>query len=229
MLIRATIIATALILGMAPATATAANHTSQDLASTHAYIQANYALARATEARVAPAQAAVETLNGRLGQECPRVGAGSPENTASAPMSYEVAVALWSTSYGIDAGPIRTFAGAVKRLHWSNSRLTHLAHSYATDLYELSTLALPDLCGDVRAWQATGFRTVPADTASLDRRVEAIEPHTVPTSLLEPYVRLADKGLLARTTRLETKLLDTETVTGFSDWDQILETLGLNQ
>jgi hypothetical protein len=229
MLARATIIATALILGMAPATARA-NATSQDLASTHAYIRANYALARATEARVAPAQAAVETLNGRLGQECPRVGAGSPENAASAPMSYEVAVALWSTSYGIDAGPIRTFADTVKRLRWSNNpRLTHLAHSYATDLYELSTLALPDLCGDVRAWQATGFRTVPADTASLDRRAEAIEPHTVPTSLLEPYVRPADRGLLARTTRLETKLLNTETVTGFSDWDQILETLGLNQ
>ena len=34
---------------------------------------------------------------------------------------------------------------------------------------------------------------------------------------------------LARTSRLETKLLNTETVTGFSDWDQILETLGLNQ
>jgi hypothetical protein len=225
---RATIIATALIFAMAPATAMAKD-TPQDIASTHAYIQANYALARATEAEVAPAQTAVEALKQKLGQECPLVGAGSPENTASEPMSYEVAVALWSTSYGMDAGPISTFANTVKKLHWSDPRLTQLAHSYATDLYELSALALPDLCGDVNAWKATGFQTVPADTASLYRRVQAIEPHTLPRSLLTPYVRPSDRGVLARTTHLENKLLETETVTGFSDWDQILETLGLNQ
>jgi hypothetical protein len=32
-----------------------------------------------------------------------------------------------------------------------------------------------------------------------------------------------------RTTNLEAKLEHTETVTGFNDWDSLLETLGLNQ
>jgi hypothetical protein len=201
----------------------------QDIASTHVYIQANYALARATEAKVAPAQADVEALNQKLAGECPKVGVGSPEDAESQPMSYEVAVALWSVTYGADAAAIHTFADTVKRLHWSNPRLTHIAQSYAADLQELATLALPNLCGDVRAWKANSFQTLPADTASLVKRVEAIEPHVVPMSLLRPYVQSSDRGLLARTSRLETKLLNTETVTGFSDWDQILETLGLNQ
>lgn len=155
MLGRATIVVTVLVFAMMPASAIA---TPQDIASTHAYIQANYALARATEAKVTPAQADVEALNQKLAGECPKVGVGSPEDAESQPMSYEVAVALWSVSYGADAAAIHTFANTVKRLHWSNSRLTHIAQSYAADLQELATLALPNLCGDVRAWKATSFR-----------------------------------------------------------------------
>ncbi len=223
---RATMIVTVLALGMAPATAIA---TPQDVASTHAYIQANYAFARATEAKVGAAQAKIEALNQKLGRECPHVAAGSPETEESQPLSYEVVVALWSVSYGTDAGPIRTFVDTVRRLRWSDHRLTHIAQSYATGLHEMATLPMPDLCGDVRAWTASGFKTVPAATTSLDRRAEGIETKTIPPRLLAPYEQPADRGILARTTRLETKLLQTETVVGFSDWDLVLGTLGLNQ
>jgi hypothetical protein len=223
---RTTMILTVIALGMAPAPAIA---TSRDLAATHAYIRANYAFARASEARVAPAQANIDALNQKLGRECPKVGAGSLQNEASQPMSYEVVVALWSSSYGTDAGPIRTFVDTVRRLRWSNSRLTHIAQSYARSLHELAALPMPDLCGDVSTWKASGFKTVPASTILLDRRVEAIEGKTIPASLLAPYEQPGDRGILASTMSLETKLQQTETVVGFNDWDLLLETLGLNQ
>jgi hypothetical protein len=227
MLTRSTIIITALLaLGAAPATALA---TSQNDASTHAYILANAALVRKAEASVRPVQASVVALNQRLGQECPKVGAGSPENDESQKVSYEVTAALWSLSYGAYAGPIDAFARAVKPLRWSNPKLTQIAQHYAKSLRELAAIAMPDLCGDVRAWSASDFRSIPANTLRIDQLVEPIEGHTIPPRLLAPYVRPAEEGVLAHTTRLETKLEQTETVTGFSDWDMLLETLGLNQ
>jgi hypothetical protein len=223
---RAVMILTILALAVAPARALA---TPLDVAATHAYIRANYAFVSTSEAKTGPTQAKVEAFNRQLGHECPNVGAGSPEDEASQPVSHEVAVALWSVSYGIDAGAIRTFVHTVRRLRWSNQRLTRIAHDYATDLTELATLPLPNLCGDVRAWKASGFTTVPADASSLVQRVEAIELKTIPPSLLAPYEQPADRGILARTIHLETKLEQFEVGTGFSDWDLVLGTLGLNQ
>jgi hypothetical protein len=226
MLGRSRIIAiAALALGLAPATASAA---SQNAASTHAYIEANYTLSREAEASVAPVQAKIVQLNRQLGRECPKVGAGAPENTESEKVSHEVIDALWSVSYGADAGPIRAFVKAVQPLRWSSPRLTRIAQHYAKTLQALAALPLPNLCGDVRMWAASDFRTIPATTLQADR-AEAIEGHSIPAKLLAPYVRPSDKSILESTTRLETKLANTETVVGFNDWDTLLETLGLNQ
>ena len=215
-----------LVFGVAPATALA---TPQDIASTHAYIRANYALNRATQAKVKVAQASIEATIRKLGLECPKLGAGSPQNEESQRLSYEVVVALWSASYATDAAPIRKFASVVRHLHWSNPTLTHRAQRYATDLQDLASLQMPNVCGDVTAWKATGFKTVPATSVQLSRRVEAIEPKAIPPSLLAPYEKPADKAILATTTHIESKLQQIETGEGFNDWDQALETVGLNQ
>ena len=118
MLKRATIFAV-LALTLAPAEAIAS-----DVGATHAYIQANYALNRASVSLIHPAEAKIQAYNHRIAAECPRAAAGAPQTDAAYPMSYEVAVALWSLSYGTAAAPIRKFAAAVKPLHWSNARLT---------------------------------------------------------------------------------------------------------
>jgi hypothetical protein len=214
------------LLWAAPATAIV---TPRDIASTHAYIRADYALNRATEAKVAAAQAGVVALNRKLGQTCPKAGAGGLEDEASQPLSYEVAVAMWSVSYGTDAGPIDAFLATVSRLRWSEGRLTRITHSYAQRLHQMATLPMPDLCGDVSAWKASGFRTIPPETTRLDKYEQGIEPKSVSPRLLAPYEQPADKGILARTTGLEAKLEETEISLGLSDWDRILETLGLNQ
>lgn len=219
-------ILTGLVLGVAPATALA---TPQDVAATHAYIRANYALNRATQALVKPAQASIEAVIHKLGQECPKLGVGSPQNEESQHLSYEVVVALWTASYTTDAGPIRKFSQAVRHLHWSNPELAHMTQRYATDLQDLASMQMPNVCGDVTAWKETGFKTAPATAIQLDRRVEAIEPKAIPPSLLAPYEQPADKAILATTTRIESHLQQIETMEGFNDWDQALETVGLNQ
>ena len=216
----------ALAFALAPARASAA---PRDLAASHAYIQANYALAHASVARLAAVQAKIERLNGSLERDCPRIGSGSPENEASQPVSHAVVAALWSLAYGADAGPIRTFVGTAKRLHWSNPAITHIAQRYAASLHELATLPLPNLCDTVRSWKASGFQVIPPATVSLVQRVEAIELTRIPPRLLAPYERGPDRSILARTMRLETRLEENEFVVGQTDWIQLLGTLGLNE
>ncbi len=165
----------------------------------------------------------------RFGRECPKAGAGAPQNEEAQKLSYEVAGAIWSVTYGADAGPIATFIHAIGPLRWSNPALTRAARGYAKSLHELATLPLPDLCGDVRTWSASGFRAIPPATARFDLYVESIEGHSIAPRLLARYERPSDRSILARTTRVETKLEHIETVTGFDYWDSLLETLGLNQ
>jgi hypothetical protein len=227
MLGRSTIIITALLaLGVAPAGAIAS---SGDAAATHAYIEANFKLTRAAEASVAPVQAKIVAFDAQLGSECPKAGAGGPEDDESQKVSHEAVDALWSLSYGADVGSIRAFAKTVGSLHWSNPNLNRIARHYAKTLEGLAALPLPNLCANVREWKASDFRTIPAATLQLDESAESLEGHTIPPRLLAPYERPADRSIVEQTTRLETELEHTETVVGFSDWDMLLETLGLNQ
>ena len=223
MLRKAAIVA-ALTLAVAPARALAS---AGDVAATHAYIQANYALNRASVSLIKRGEARIQAYNGRLARECPKAGAGSPVTEVSQPMSYEVAVALWAIAYGTAGAPIRTFVAAVKPLHWTNPRLTRIARNYATSLHELSTLPLPDLCSDVRAWTASGFQAAPANVAALDKRLEAIEGESIPARLLAPYERGSDAGLAARTRGLEVKLAENEFMVGQTDLIEVTQTLGL--
>jgi hypothetical protein len=198
-----------------------------DAGSTHAYIRANYAYARTTVARIHATHARIAVFNARLARECPNVGKDSPENEASQPMSYEVAVALWSIAYDVDAGPIGAFAKATSALRWSNLRLTRLARGYASDLQKLVSLSMPNLCADVSAWKESGYRAMPPGTLTLTARVEAIQPHTIPAGLLAQHATAGDRRTLALTGRLERKIKDNETVVGWNDWERALTTLGL--
>lgn len=206
-----------------------ASAASSDFAVTHAYIEANYALAQAMVARMAPAQKKILALNRSLASECPRVGAGSPENEASQPISHEVAVALWSVSYGLDAAPVRRFQQVVGKLRWSSANTTRAAARYMRNLHLLSSVPLPHLCADVRAWSATGFQVIPAAIVNLVERVEGANLKAISPRLLAPYERGGDAALLKRTARLEQKIEEFEFLVGQGDWIRVLETLGLQE
>jgi len=223
MLRRAAVLA-GLVMALTPIRAVAA---SSDILATHAYIQANYALARASVARIGAGQAKIQQLNTQLASECPLVGAGSPEDAAAEPVSAEVAVALWSIAYGTDAGPIRSFLGIAKRLHWSDHRITALAERYANSLHAYATLPLPDLCGDVGSWKASGFQIIPATTTSSVAREQAVELEAGPSRLLARFERWSDAAMLACTEALEVKLEENEFLLGQGDWYEVLETLGV--
>lgn len=224
---RASIVAVLGVLALAlPASAFA----SRDVASTRAYVLANYALVRAAHTELHVAEGSIAALNRSLGQQCPKIALEAPQNSQSQLLSKEVAGALWSIVYHTDIGAVDAFVSAVRPLHWSKHKLTVIARRYATSLTQLTELPAPEICADVRAWIASGYKTVPASTLAFDKRLEAIGANSIPQRLLAPYERGASiRAIAVRADRLEAQLDDDESSIGFNDWNMLLETIGLSQ
>jgi hypothetical protein len=208
---------------------TAASATPGDFAATHTYLTVGYTTLRAAIASMHLVGGNIDKVNAKLHRECGSVGAGSPQNEESQQMSYEVFGALLSSGYHTDAKLVAQFVGAVRPLRWSNPKITRHVQNFATSLHQLAVLPMPDLCGDVRAWKAVGFATIPTSTTKFDQRVEAIEGSPVPPRQLAPYIAPADKALALRDLRLYTQLENLERQLGQDWWDQTLETLAVNQ
>jgi hypothetical protein len=226
MLARLATLAVVLTVGLVPAGARAS---SRDVASTHAYLVAGYTALHAVVSKWSAVETSIRKLDSRFRAECSAVGAGSPQSEEEQKLSYEVAGALWATGYRTDANVVQAFVKAVKPLSWSNPTITRSAHRFVTALHEMTILPVPDLCADVREWSAGGFKAVSANTQQFDRRVEAIEVKEVPRKLLLPFLRPADRPLLARVERLAVKFEELEFSRGQNDWDALLEVLSLNQ
>jgi hypothetical protein len=202
---------------------------ASDVSSTHSYIQASYAVAKAGVANIPATQARVAALNADLAQRCPKVGQGAPILEITQPLSFEVADELWSLAYRVNAKPIHAFAAASRGWHWSSGKITRIARRQARGLTEMASLPLPDLCKDVGAFAASGFKTVPAGVQALVDHVNSISLDPVPRSLLTPFERGSDKSVLAKTRRLEHTLEGNEFELGQTDWLLVLATLGLPQ
>jgi hypothetical protein len=227
MLWRTMIVAVAIAFSGTPAQAIAA---SRDAASTDAYLAAAYTDLRAAVASMPTTiDANVDALDRSYASECPRVAAGSVQDEAADPMTYEVAGALWSTAYHTDAKIVQSFDAAVRPLRWSSARITRDVDRYAASLHELSVLPLPDLCADMRAWAASSFSAIPSSTTQFDRHVEAIEGRPLPLALLVPYEGPAQRELAARVANLENRFEELEGELSQKWFDMTLETLALPQ
>jgi hypothetical protein len=227
MLWRTMIVAVAIAFSGTPAQAIAA---SRDAASTDTYLAAAYTDLRAAVASMPTTiDANVDALDRRYASECPRVAAGSIQDEAADPMTYEVAGALWSAAYHTDAKIVQAFDAAVRPLRWSNPTIARDVDSYAASLHQLSVLPPPDLCADMRSWAAGSFSAIPSSTTQFDRHVEAIEGHPLPLALLVPYEGPAQRALATRVASLESRFEELEGELSQKWFDMTLETLALPQ
>jgi len=216
-----------LALGVAPSNALAVS--PQDSDATHTALVAAYSSLRGIVNSWPKLEAGLRKLNQRFATECPKVGAGSPQNESGQRLSYEVAGALWATAYHIDAKYANEFINSVSSLRWSNHAIVRRGLKFIVGLHEMIALEVPDICGDVRTWAAGGFATAPADTQQFDDHVESINVEIPSPRILAPYTRASDRSLLKRVERLLLRFEELEFTVGQRFWNTLLETLALNQ
>lgn len=205
----------ALLVGLALAiTPASALAKPGDVATTRRLALATDALVRAATPDVPRGLAAVRRYAAQTAAQCPGVALESPQDHDSEQLSNELVGAMTAVGYRTAAAPIATFAHAVEGLRWSNHRLTRAVHTLARKLQGISTLATPNLCGDIQAWVASHYTTLPASTVQFDRRYAAVETEAeeVPLiiSLATPYASPVNFTVLRHVERLEAKLAEAE-------------------
>src|SRR5271168_2273145 len=107
---------------------------SSNTSSTQSYVQDNYALVRAARTHLAAAEAGPLHVLAQVRAECPKAGAGSPQNPDSTQMSNEVIAAMVVSAYKPDLSAMRAFIGAASALSWGNHSLTSAVRGYIGDL-----------------------------------------------------------------------------------------------
>ena len=224
-------------LALTPAAALASSHhatrahrSSPNSLATRAYVKADYALVQTARANLASSKVAITSLGSTVAGECPRVAAEAPQNHDAEQLSNEVVGALEVVAYQPDRESMLAFARAIRGLRWSNRKLTRAVAAYATKLEGFPTLAAPNICADVEAWAATGYRTLPASTVAFDKGFYAydIEAEEVSLRLLRPYESATEASLVRETTHLEGPLAEFE-AEAVSDYTEILDGLKLPQ
>ncbi len=215
------------LLGLVPTGALAASRA--DIATTHKGLTIIYKAMHAVVSTWPRVEASFRQLDQKFAAECPNVGVGSPQNEPEQKLSYEVTGALWATGYHTDAKIAETGIKEAGSLRWSNPTITRRVHRYLRGLREMLSLQVPDICGDVRSWTASGYQTIPASTLRFDQHVEAIDVEFPPAQLFAPYLQSSDRDLLAQVKHLYTRFEELEFVTGQREWIRLLGVVGLNE
>jgi hypothetical protein len=200
-----------------------------DAASTAAYVSANYTLVSSARSKLKRSEATLQVLLARVRRECPQVAAGSPQDTDSEQLTFELVGAMTLVALKPNLTAVDAYTRAVAPLRWSSSKLTATVRTYTRQLRAQSRLAAPNVCADVRAWVAGGYRTLPAGTAPFNHAFYSayVAIGLLPTHLLAHSLAPSQRGIVQRTHQLELQLTDAE-ARAVSTWGQIMEALGLN-
>jgi hypothetical protein len=203
-----------------------------DVATTRTLARATDVLVREANPEVSRGLAAAQRYARGLSAQCPRVAAGSPQNEQSERLDDEVIGAMTTVGYRVARASVARFARAVRGLHWSNPRLTRALARFTRKLRGLTTLATPDVCGDVKAWAASSFQTVPPSTLAFAHKYFAtdVEAEEVPTivSLAMPSATPSEVPVLKRVERLERKLGEAEAA-AVESYSRLIMALELQQ
>lgn len=200
---------------------------ADDAASTHAYLRANLALMQYANSHIPKGERILSGVVHKISGECPRAAAESPQNADSTQLSNEVIGTMVTTVVQTSLHTGRAFVRSVTPLRWSNRALTRKIQAYATHVKTLLGLAVPHLCADVRAWAASGFKTLPAATSAFDRVfVPAWVGAGELPAALSRYESAGDRALARQAAKLEEKWADFE-AREVESWGSMMDALEL--
>jgi signal peptidase I len=215
------------LLAQLPAENARAGHLSGDRATTHAYLIAQETRLHEQLAYQGRDVNALRALARRLEAECPsllstpRPAARTTVGAARLEVAEEVLFAVLGSVEHTETAVFERFERVVRRLRWANGASTRLVHEVARKRAEQAAIAIPPVCDDLKAWQASGYATAPQDTQALLRRLSTTStimsrarPAGVPLSdevegaiaeILSRYETPIDRKLARRLRRLEAR------------------------
>jgi hypothetical protein len=216
------------------ATPSLARITMSDAAATHAYLEARLNLRRAKVAAEPAELAAIEALQAQVNAGCPGVLVGAPPHVKEEKLSEsdreittELLVVGLGASEHVEHPADARFARTVRRLRWSNPKLTRLLRSLAVEQAEQSAIEFPNLCADLQFWVASRYTAVSPGTKRFLHRLSVVasttviesEPHEAPFAglfnlnalvarRLKPYEDHRDQLLARKALTVEGTLFD---------------------
>jgi len=216
-----------LLAGFATAGVSSARASTRDLATTEAYVEADFKLMRGAVDRIPIAEAALRNVLGGVRSGCPGAAAGSPQDPMSTQLSNEVIGALVLAVVDRGLPLARAFVRSTAGLRWSDARLTSEVQHYVADVRTLSALATPALCEDVRAWAASGFQTLTARTEAFDARFMPawVAAGDLPAALSR-FENQATRAMARRAASLEAEFGDFE-ARAVETWGKTMNALEL--
>ncbi len=192
----------AAIASVCPAGVASARVSATDAAATHAYLDARLALRRAEAAHASAELDAVGALGETAKAECPAVLQDEPESASGGEISIELADAIFGAAERVEHATDERYYKIVRRLRWSNPRLTKLLHDLALEQAEQSDVPAPPLCADLMFWVGSGYTATSAATKHYLQRLNEIsatttiapEPHEKPfEDFLQPERLIAHR------------------------------------
>jgi hypothetical protein len=147
----------------------ASGHASaNDDVATHAYLDARLAARRTESGHPSSGLSAIDALAEAIKVECPDVLQAEPaparNGRAGGEISREISEAIFGASERVGHATDERFYKTVRRIRWSNPRLTKLLHELALEQAEQSGISAPPLCADLKAWVASGYTATTAAT-----------------------------------------------------------------
>jgi hypothetical protein len=186
---------------------------SDDRGATQAYLRATYAEAHVEAVDVNASIAAIDGEAAGIKRECPSALVNAPHGKQLNELAEEMSAAVLFSGAAPDQKAILLFARRIAGLRWSSRRITRLVEELASEERVIAGLVVPDVCADIKAWVASGYRTLPRDTAGFLKQTDRIgkgvgakKEESVEEAvlrLLKPYESSHDRRLVRHIERLE--------------------------
>lgn len=172
MLATAAVVAVGAIVAL---TAAGSSHRdTADQSAADAFLRARLALLRSLTADLPAGNTSMTSFVAKVRAECPGALRGAPVNAgpdgSSGGFTDQGMIALQGleglaiAQRSVDAAAVERFASTLRRLRWHDQRLTALVHTFSEIEMEQVKMHTPDLCAEIKAWAATGYRTLPQET-----------------------------------------------------------------
>jgi hypothetical protein len=201
-----------LALGGVAAPASAhARVSPENAAATHAYLIATVSFEEAELTNLPQSVAAMEGVADRISGECPGVLTGAPpteqelgligsesmtppgprtsgerqrQSRQRGDLQLELSLALSDSRIQPDREAAGELIHTLTPLRWSNPKITLLLHLTLANVQDELELPAPPVCADMKAWVASGYRTLSAASKELASQTEALLKHALEALVL---------------------------------------------